>query len=305
MPYLRRSFTTCLLLATLAAARAAAQAPPPPDAEIRVVEYLKTHVRPHQQVVVSQLYNEVFTSDQERAALNRLFNTFFKLPLYLAQHQQAAGQPPTLAEISEQFRFQIPGQADLMLRIMESDPRMPRFVKRNPVTGEIVSVDVERILAHPRFGKALERTISGWEGRPAPEFSAIDYAGKPIGSAELRGRPHLLYFWFTNCPPCLRTAPLLVELDKSYATKGFRIVGLNADRVLELPYSDEERIEYARTHALSFSLAQLTPQTQESYGSVSVFPTMFFVDAKGTIVKHFVNQQEPAALDAAARLALE
>jgi glutathione peroxidase-family protein len=32
---------------------------------------------------------------------------------------------------------------------------------------------------------------------------------------------------------------------------------------------------------------------------------MFFVDAKGTIVKHFVNQQEPASLDAAVRLALE
>ena len=38
---------------------------------------------------------------------------------------------------------------------------------------------------------------------------------------------------------------------------------------------------------------------------MSVFPTMFFVDTKGTIVKHFVNQQDKTSLEAAVRLALE
>ena len=298
MLQLVRGCVACALMATLAPAQ-------PPAAEVKVVEYLKANTKPGQRVVVSQLYNEVFTTDAERGALNRLFNTFFKLPLYIAQQQQAAGKPPTLAEISEQFRFQVPGQADVMLRIMESDPRMPRFLTRNPVSGEIVSVEVDRILAHPRFGKALERTIAGFEGRPAPAFSATDYDGKPVGSSGLAGQPYLLYFWFTNCPPCVRTSPLLAELHRSYAAKGFRIVGLNADRVLELPYGDDDRRAYAKQQGLAFTLAHLTPEVQEAYGSVSVFPTMFFVDAKGTIVKHFVNQQEPASLDAAARLACE
>jgi thiol-disulfide isomerase/thioredoxin len=289
----------------LVAALAAPQASQAPEAEVKVVEYLKTHVKAGERVVVSQLYNEVFTTDAERAALNRLFNTFFKLPLYMAQYQKAAGKPPTLREISEQFAFYVPGEADLMLRIMESDPRMPNFMRRHPLNGEVVIVDVERVLAHPRFGKALERTISGWEGRPAPAFSASDYDGQPVGSAELAGRPHLLYFWFTNCPPCVRTSPLLVELDRTYAAKGFRIVGLNADRVLELPYGDEQRRAYAKQQGLAFTLAHLTPEVQEAYGSVSVFPTMFFVDAKGTIVKHFVNQQDKPALEAALQLALQ
>jgi hypothetical protein len=43
---------------------------------------------------------------------------------------------------------------------------------------------------------------------------------------------------------------------------------------------------------------------QEAFGSVSVFPTFFFVDAKGTVVKHFVNQQDKTTLEAAVRLAL-
>ena len=280
-------------------------APQAPPAETRVVEYLEANVKPGQPVVVSELYNTVFTGPEERAALNRLFNTFFKMPLYMAQHQKAAGKPPTLAEISEQFRFQVPGEADVMLRIMEADPRMPKFMTRDAATGEITSVDVEKILAHPKFGKALERTITGWEGQPAPAFSVTTYDGKPLVSESLAGKPYLLYFWFTGCPPCVRTSPLLAELDKVYAAKGFVIVGLNADRVLEIPTTDEDRAAYAKKYGWAFTLAHMTAEAQEAYGSVSVFPTMFFVDRKGTVVKHFVNFQEKAALEAAVPAALQ
>jgi hypothetical protein len=38
---------------------------------------------------------------------------------------------------------------------------------------------------------------------------------------------------------------------------------------------------------------------QQNYGGVSVFPTLFFVDKTGTVVKHFVNFQEKATLEAA------
>jgi thiol-disulfide isomerase/thioredoxin len=286
----------------LAVALSAAQASP---AEVKVVEYLKEHVRHGEVVVVSQLYNEVFTGEAERAVLNRLFNSFFKIPLFIAQHQTATGRPPTLEEISEQFRFHVPGEADLMLRIMEFDPRMPRFMKRNSVNGEIQSVNVGRIKSDPRFGKALERSIAGFEGRPAPPFEVAKYDGTTLSSTDLAGKPYLLYVWFTGCPPCVRTSPLLVELGRRHAASGFRVVGLNADRVLELPYSDDDRRAYAREHGLDFTLAYLTPEAQEAYGSVSVFPTLFFVDAKGVIVKQLVNQQEMAALEAGVRLALD
>ena len=286
----------------LAAALAAPQAP---AAEVRVVEYLEANVKPGQPVVVSELYNIVFTGPEERAALNRLFDTFFKMPLYMAQYQKAAGKPPTLAELSEQFRFPVPGQADVMLRIMESDPRMPRFIARDQATGEITSVNVDAILAHPRFGKALERTITGWEGRPAPAFSTTTYDGQPLTSESLAGKPRLLYFWFTGCPPCMRTAPLLAELGREFAPQGLRIVALNADRALELPYTDEDRAAYAKKQGWTFTLAQMTPEVQEAYGAVSVFPTMFFVNGKGTVVRQFVNFQEKETLERASRVALE
>jgi thiol-disulfide isomerase/thioredoxin len=288
-----------LILATVLAA------PQATKAETRVVEYLKANVKPGQPVVVSELYNTVFTTPEDRAVLNRLFNVFFKMPLYMAQYVAAAGKPPTLREISEQFCFEVPGEADVLLRIMESDPRMPRFITRDAATGEITSVDVDRILAHPRFGKVLERTITGWEGRPAPAFATTTYDGQPLTSDSLAGTPHLMYFWFTGCPPCMRTAPLLADLDREFAARGFRIVALNADRALELPYTDEDRAAYAKKQVWLFTLAHMTPEVQEAYGTVSVFPTMFFVDRKGTVVRHFVNFQEKATLEGATRVTLE
>ncbi len=280
-------------------------APQIPDAEARVVEYLEANVKPGQPVVVSDLYNNVFTGPEERAVLNRLFDTFFKIPLYLAQYAAAAGKPPTLREISEQFHFEVPGEADVLLRIMESDPRMPRFVTRDAATGEITKVDVEAILKDPRFGKALERTITGWEGRPAPAFATTTYDGMPLTSESLAGKPHLLYFWFTGCPPCTRTAPLLAQLDREFGGQGLRIVALNADRVLELPYPDEARAAYARKEGWAFTLAYMTPEVQQAYGAVSVCPTLFVVNREGTVVRQFVNLQDLATLERASRVALE
>jgi thiol-disulfide isomerase/thioredoxin len=282
-----------------------ADSPTPAIAEAKIVRYLRENVRPGAPVVVSTLTNEIFPGEVDRRVLNRLFNTFFKMPLYVVQAQMAAGVPPSLKELSEQFAFTSPETADVLLRIMDMDPRVPKFLERDPRSGEILKVDSARILGHPRFGKILERTIAGWEGKPAPEFSVKAYDGSALALADLRGKPFLLYFWFSNCPPCVKTAPLLVELDKEYAPKGFRIVGLNADRLLELDDSDADRAAYATKLGISFTQAHANAEIQAAYGGVAVFPTLFFVDRAGTIVEFLVNAPDRNTLEEAVKLALK
>src|SRR5215813_6367509 len=170
--------------------------------ETRIVEYLKANVQPGRPVVVSDLYNNVFKTPEERKALERLYNSFFKIPMFIVQYNAATKKIPTLRELSEQFSFHVPGEADVILRVMESDPRVPKFIERNPKTGEITKVDIEQIKASPQFSKVVERTITGFEGKAAPAFSIVAYDGKPVTSEQYRGQPHLVYFWFTNCPPC-------------------------------------------------------------------------------------------------------
>jgi len=276
-----------------------------PNAEQRIIEYLKTHVTPGRQVVVSELYNSVFKTPEERKVLDRLFNTFFKIPMFIVQYNATSKKIPTLRELSEQFNFTVPGEADVMLRIMEADPRVPKFIQRNPKTGEITKVDIPAIQASPQFGKVLERSITGWEGREAPPFAITSLDGKPVTSQQVSGQAHLIYFWFTNCPPCVRNAPILAELYNQYAAKGFKIIGANADRFLELPYDDKVRADYVKKYGFKFTIGHLNPQMQQAYGGVSVFPTMFFVDKKGTIVKLFVNFQDKAVLEQAIQSTLK
>jgi len=272
--------------------------------ETRIIQYLKANVKPGQPVVVSELYNNVFKTPEEQKVLERLYNTFFKTPMFIVQYNTASKKIPTLREISEQFNFNVPGEADVILRIMESDPRVPKFMERDAKTGEITKIDIEKIKASPQFSRVIERTITGFEGKEAPTFSITAYDGKPVTAAQYSGQPHLVYFWFTNCPPCVKTSPILTELYNKYAAKGFKVVGANADKVLDLPYDDKVRADYAKKYGFNFTLAHLNPQMQQAYGGVSVFPTMFFVDKTGTIVKHFVNFQEKATLESAIQLTL-
>ena len=225
--------------------------------------------------------------------------------MFIVQYNATSKKIPTLRELSEQFNFTVPGEADVMLRIMEADPRVPKFIQRNPKTGEITKVDIPAIQASPQFGKVLERSITGWEGREAPPFAITSLDGKPVTSQQVSGQAHLIYFWFTNCPPCVRSAPILAELYNQYAAKGFKIIGANADPFLELPYDDKVRADYVKKYGFKFSIGHLNPQMQQAYGGVSVFPTMFFVDKKGTIVKLFVNFQDKPVLEQAIQSTLK
>jgi len=279
--------------------------PQPGGAEARVVEYLQGNLRPGQPVAVSKLYNEVFTQPEERAVLDRLFNTFFKIPLFAAQFQQAEGRPPTLEEVSEQFELLVPGEARVLLDVMEVDPRMPRFLSRDADSGEILDVDVEAIRGHPRFGKLLERSLGGWIGRPAPELSLPGLDGSPVTTGELAGSAYVVYFWFTGCPPCLETSPRLVELHDKYADRGLEIVAPNADRILELPYTDAQRRAYLKRIGARFRVGHLTEEAQAAFGAVSVFPTLFFVNGEGEVVEQKVNAQPLDVLEAGILKALE
>jgi thiol-disulfide isomerase/thioredoxin len=273
------------------------------DPETRIVNYLKANVRPGQAVTVADL-TRVFKTPEEQAALSRLFNTFFKVPITVAQIYSQTKKIPTLRELGDQFQFRVPGEMDVVLRVMEADPRVPKFMTRDPRTGEITSVDVAAIKADPNFGRLIERSIAGWEGRTAPGFSIKSFSGSTLGSATISGQPHLIYFWFTNCPPCVQTTPLLVALNAKYAAQGFKIVGANADHVLELPYSDAVRSEFLKQQGVTFQEGHLTTQMQLDYGGISVFPTMFFVNRKGIIVKQMVSFQDKATLEAAIQAAL-
>ncbi len=265
------------------------------DPETRVLEYIRDHLHPGEPLIVTELYNKVFTQPEERKALNKLYNAFFRIPLFVAQFQERFGAPPTLKVIAEQFDLENPEAADVLVKVMESDPRVPRFFTRDAKTGEIARVDRQKILSDPRFAKAIERQLSGWEGKPAPQIELPGLDGRTVSTSGLGGKVALLYIWFTGCPPCMEETPALVALGGEFARRGLTIVGANADRLLGLGYDDGVRRRYAEEQKIDFPLVHWTRESDAAFGNITIFPTLFLIDGSGVIVRHwigFVSREE-------------
>jgi protein SCO1/2 len=66
--------------------------------------------------------------------------------------------------------------------------------------------------------------------RPVASFSLTDQQGKPFGSAELAGRPSLMFFGFTHCPDvCPTTLALLAQLHREPQFARLRVVFVTVD----------------------------------------------------------------------------
>ncbi len=274
------------------------------DAERRIINYIKENAKPDERLVLSVLYNEVFTTPDERAALDKLTGAFFRIPLFVIEFEDRQGRLPTLQDIAGQFAFYGPEAADVVLSVMQSDPRVPKFIERDPKTREITRIDIEAVKAYERFNKAVERTLTGWEGKRMPAISGTSYSGEEMSFGQFSGKAVLVYVWFTNCPPCVKIGPELVALQETYEDKGFTVLGLNADKILKLKYDDAYRAEYAKKIGVNYPNLHLTEDVRASLGNVNIFPTLFLVNGSGTIANHFVNYQSRETLGPAIEKAL-
>lgn len=275
----------------------AARAEEPVAIERRIIGYIKENLKPGQPLIVSKLYNEVFTAPEERQVLDKLNRAFFRIPLYIVEHKTGSGRLPSLQDIAGQFDLYGAEEASVVLAIMESDPRVPKFIRRDEGTGELVDIDMEKVQADRRFNQAVERTLTGWQGKPLPPIQIKAYDGSTLELASFKGKVVLLYVWFTNCPPCVRISPELVTLHTTLKDKGFSVVGANADKALGLTYEDSVRTEYAAKVGINFPMGHLSPEAREALGNVNIFPTLFLVNREGTIVKHYVNYQARETLE--------
>ena len=127
------------------------------------------------------------------------------------------------------------------------------------------SADSVAVGGHPLMGKTA----------PDIDLSTID--GDPVSLSELRGRPVLINFWATWCPPCREEFPLMVDAYADHADDGLEILG-----VMHQDFADGAR-DFAADMGATWPI--LEDPGDKAYGEylVAGLPTSFFVDAEGIV----------------------
>jgi thiol-disulfide isomerase/thioredoxin len=136
-----------------------------------------------------------------------------------------------------------------------------------------------RLAAPPPAGSVKllkERTVI------AP-FTATDVTGKPISTAQLRGKVVLINFWATWCPPCREEIPALIELQKKYKDQ-LQIVGIAQDS----GSADDVR-RFMDAHGMNYPTVLSSPEIEKLFPGVIALPTTFMLDHEGRLAQKHVG----------------
>ena len=119
-----------------------------------------------------------------------------------------------------------------------------------------------------------------------PRFALQDLDGAERASAEWEGRPRIVNFWATWCPPCRREIPLLIELQAQYGDV-LQVIGIAIDDMAEVRnYAADTGFNYpvlvGQQNAVALGNAVLTDWIG--------LPFTAFVDASGRIIRVHVGE---------------
>ncbi len=113
-------------------------------------------------------------------------------------------------------------------------------------------------------------------GSPAPDFQLDTVAGQPVSLAKLAGKPVVINFWATWCPPCKEEMP---ALEAAYQQHGDRI------SFLAVNVQEDKRTvnRFVRQYELSLPVPlDIDGEVLRLYG-VRGLPTTVFVDSEGRV----------------------
>ncbi len=115
-------------------------------------------------------------------------------------------------------------------------------------------------------------------GAEAPDFTLRDVDGKAVTLSSLKGKPVMINFWATWCPPCRAEIPIISQMYKETEGGGsYQILGVATQ-------SDTSTIKaFADEFGMGFPLLPDLDSGVVSTYHVLPIPTTFFIDKDGII----------------------
>ena len=126
-----------------------------------------------------------------------------------------------------------------------------------------------------------------YDDYPLPEFEAVDLAGNPVSSADLRGRPTVLTLMAGHCSHCHDSMPILADVIKKWGAEGLRVVNV--------------LVNSGTPESVDAWMSKLDPKFEvwvynsDKLGDLlgtHLVPAYLFVDADGKVLEKLVGYQE-------------
>ena len=121
--------------------------------------------------------------------------------------------------------------------------------------------------------------IAPYTGFLAPEISLRDTNGNETTLSELRGRPVIVNFWATWCPPCRAEMPAMQRAYMDYADEKVIILAVNSINQDSLPAVKQFVDEFDITFPVLLDTQGIAANTYQ----ISSLPTTFFIGKDGII----------------------
>jgi cytochrome c biogenesis protein CcmG, thiol:disulfide interchange protein DsbE len=148
----------------------------------------------------------------------------------------------------------------------------------------------------PAAGPSPSREISvaaGDIGSSMPEFSVKDLEGRPVSSADLRGKVVLIDFWAMWCQPCTQEMPGYQKLMDRYGPQGFAVIGFKFDTMKDT----EDPILFAKKLRVHYPLAVASDDVKNKFGGILGLPTTMLYDRQGVLRKRVIGFEYTDAIE--------
>lgn len=141
----------------------------------------------------------------------------------------------------------------------------------------------------PAGATSFTLTEAPFVGHLAPDFTLTSLDGETVTLSSTIGRPVVLNYWATWCPPCRIEMPHLQRTSERYDG---RVVFLGINQAESEPLIRDFRDEYA----LSYPLLLDPDLIAHNLYSVLNLPTTVFIDAEGVVREVVVGAVNAAVL---------
>ncbi|MFM8857282.1 MAG: TlpA family protein disulfide reductase [Actinomycetota bacterium] len=131
------------------------------------------------------------------------------------------------------------------------------------------------------------------QGTPLQHSILVDLDDVSVSTSDWftpTGKPMLVNFWFTSCPPCRREMPALQQAFETYGEQ-VRFVGVNVQDSASAirSFADELGVTYEMLRDINGKLVVAN--------GITAFPTTLFIDSSGRIVKQVAGELMTESID--------